>query len=63
MTTDAHLTTDELSQRWKGLVSPKTLVNWRSAGRGPKWIKLGKGVAYRLSDVEAWERDNTITPE
>jgi hypothetical protein len=35
-----------------------TLENWRMAGKGPKFIKLGGGprghVRYRRQDVEDW---------
>jgi len=27
---------------------------WRTTGRGPRYIKLGASVRYRLEDVEAW---------
>lgn len=32
-------------------VSPRTLENWRCKGIGPKHIKIGKFVRYRMSDV------------
>ncbi|MBB5747932.1 AlpA family transcriptional regulator [Micrococcus sp. TA1] len=31
-----------------------TLAYWRYMGRGPKFIKLGRSVRYRESDVNAW---------
>lgn len=31
-----------------------TLQNWRSTGKGPKFIKVGRSVRYRLSDLKAW---------
>ena len=37
----------------------KTLRNDRSAGRGPKWCKLGGMVRYRLADVMEWVHDKT----
>jgi predicted DNA-binding transcriptional regulator AlpA len=41
-----------------------TLRTWRCYGRGPKWLKLGRRVVYRQSDVEAWletrERTSTV---
>jgi hypothetical protein len=48
-------------------ISPKTLQAWRSAGRGPKYVKLGAGskapVRYRLSELRRWliecERSST----
>lgn len=34
--------------------TPKTLRNWRSLEIGPAWMKVGRGVRYRWSDVERW---------
>jgi predicted DNA-binding transcriptional regulator AlpA len=47
------LSTAQLARRWD--VSPGTLRNWRVAGKGPKWIKIGNLVRYRLSEVQKWE--------
>jgi hypothetical protein len=47
-----HLNQIELSRRWK--VSPRTLERWRWLGQGPRFMKLGGRVAYRLEDVEAF---------
>jgi hypothetical protein len=49
-----HLTPNELAARWR--MHPGTLSNWRQAGRGPAFIKVGSKVLYPLSAVEAWER-------
>lgn len=36
-------------------MSRQTLANWRSEGRGPRFIKVGgRSVRYRRGDVEAW---------
>lgn len=35
-------------------IAEQTLAGWRSAGKGPDYVKLGKGVFYRLEDVKAW---------
>jgi predicted DNA-binding transcriptional regulator AlpA len=36
-------------------LAPGTLNNWRSAGRGPKYVKLAGGVVrYPEADVKAW---------
>lgn len=35
-------------------VAVQTLANWRSQGRGPKSIRLGGKVFYRLADLEAF---------
>ena len=32
----------------------RTLERWRATGRGPKFVKLGRRVAYRLVDLEAF---------
>ena len=50
-----HLNQTELSRRWK--VSPRTLERWRWLGQGPRFMKLGGRVAYRLEDIEAFEAE------
>lgn len=35
-------------------VPPRLLSEWRSAGRGPKFIKVGRLVRYRAEDVQSW---------
>jgi hypothetical protein len=50
---DKLLTTHDLAERW-GL-HPGTLANQRSAGRGLPFVRLGRSVRYRLSDVLAVE--------
>lgn len=39
-------------------VPPKTLNQWRYLGKGPRWIKVGRHVRYRWTDVEAYEEQN-----
>jgi excisionase family DNA binding protein len=31
-----------------------TLYNWKYTGRGPRYIKVGKHLRYRRSDVDRW---------
>jgi hypothetical protein len=57
------LTTIDLAKRWN--MNPMSLVNWRSQGKGPAFIHIGKkkkggrpNVRYRLSDVIAFETKN-----
>lgn len=50
------LTEKELAARWK--MQPPSLANQRSQGRGPRYVKIGEAVRYRLSDVIAHERLN-----
>ena len=35
-------------------LSPRTLEKWRTAGGGPPFVKLGRRVAYRQADLDAW---------
>jgi len=53
--TTRHLNQTELAARWT--ISPRTLERWRFTGEGPKFIKIGGRVAYRLEDVEAYEAE------
>jgi predicted site-specific integrase-resolvase len=47
------LTEADLASRWG--MSPKTLQRWRTEGRGPHYLKLGKRVSYPLKAVIAFE--------
>lgn len=46
------LTSGELAEKLHK--SAAALAQWRYKGIGPKFIKLGSGIRYRASDVEAW---------
>lgn len=35
-------------------VSKQTLDLWRCQGRGPKFLKIGRAVCYRRSDLDEW---------
>jgi len=43
--------------------SRRTLQKWRTVGGGPKYLKIGRTVRYRLEDLDAFlaagERHNT----
>jgi excisionase family DNA binding protein len=41
-------------------ISPKTLNDWRSAGRGPDYLKIGTLVRYRQSDLDAFLERCTV---
>jgi predicted DNA-binding transcriptional regulator AlpA len=57
-----YLSQRELAARWG--ISPRTLENWRWRNKGPTYIKLGRRrVRYRLTDIQAFERDHRIAPE
>ena len=49
-----HLNQIELAARWN--ISHLTLERWRWSGEGPRFMKVGGRVVYRLEDVEAYER-------
>lgn len=53
--TTTHLSQSELATRWR--ISMRTLERWRWLGEGPRYIKLGGRVVYRLADIEAFEAD------
>jgi excisionase family DNA binding protein len=40
-------------------VSRSTLQSWRYSGRGPRWIKLGRLIRYRTTDVDRFLEANT----
>jgi hypothetical protein len=50
-----HIRQDELSIRWS--VSPRTLERWRWIGTGPRFLKIGGRVVYRIEDIEAYEAE------
>ena len=50
---DTRLSQTDLANRWR--MSPRTLERWRFTGEGPRFIKLGGRVLYRLEDVVAFE--------
>ena len=55
------LTPHELSERWGHRISPRTLANWRSSQSGPPFVKVGGGILYRITDIDDWEKRNTVT--
>jgi len=42
----------------------QTLARWRHEGFGPQWVRMGRRIFYRSSDLRAWVesriRHNTI---
>ena len=51
------LTTEQAA--WLLRISRKTLERMRVEGRGPKFVKLGRCVRYRQSDLLTWISTNT----
>lgn len=57
MAEDRFLTGAELASRWK--LSHQTLANWRHAGKGPPFIRVGARVLYPFEGITAFERIST----
>ena len=51
------LTPEDLADRWN--LTETTLSQWRWNGCGPRYIKMGKGIRYRLSEIERFEDQKT----
>ena len=56
-----HLNQVHLARRWN--LSPRTLERWRWLNQGPRYLKIGGRVVYRLEDVEAFENEAAHQPE
>jgi hypothetical protein len=50
-----HLDQQALALRWG--MSPRTLEDWRWRKKGPRYLKIGGRVMYRLEDIEAYEAE------
>lgn len=35
-------------------MKPQSLADWRHRGQGPRYVKMGQLVRYRISDVQEW---------
>jgi hypothetical protein len=44
-------------------MSSRTLQAWRGQGVGPPFIRAGRAIRYRRSDVMSWATENTIKPK
>ncbi|MEW2010754.1 DNA-binding protein [Microbacterium sp. NPDC078814] len=56
---DELLTPEEVAEWFK--TSTKMLANDRYLGRGPRFIKVGKYVRYRVADCKAYLDANQYT--
>jgi hypothetical protein len=43
-------------------VAVGTLNNWRSQGRGPAFVRLGKAIRYRTSDLREYLDQHRVEP-
>jgi predicted DNA-binding transcriptional regulator AlpA len=55
---DKHLGPEQLAER-EG-VPLQTVYGWNKTRTGPRFMKIGRHVRYRLADVIAWEDSRTI---
>ena len=58
---DRLLTREEAAARLS--LRPQTLAAWSSQSRGPRYMKLGKSVRYRQSDLDAFMEESYVSPE
>jgi len=55
-----YLKPEEVSARYRGEITVGTLRNWRSLGVGPPYTRIGKAILYPVTELENWEKANTI---
>jgi excisionase family DNA binding protein len=55
---DKRLSPEDLAERLG--VPLATVYAWNSLGGGPRFMKFGKHVRYKLADVEAWENAHYV---
>ena len=41
-------------------IRPRTLDNWHSQGRGPRYVRAGRWIVYRVEDLEAYLESRTV---
>jgi excisionase family DNA binding protein len=56
---DKHLSPAELAERHG--VPLETVYAWNRKGVGPRYMKIGRHVRYRLTDVITWENSRLVT--
>lgn len=55
---ERHLTITDLAER-EG-VPIRTVYDWNSRGCGPRFMKIGRHVRYKLTDVVTWENSRYV---
>jgi len=53
-----YLTAEQVSTRWEKRISVGTLANWRAAGKGPRYTKIGGRILYPLEYIVAYENES-----
>lgn len=41
----------------------QTMTNWRYRGVGPKYVKIGRKVFYRRTDLDDWLNAQSVDPQ
>lgn len=54
MSNHDFLTSKELANRWR--LADQTLANWRHAGKGPPFIRVGSRVLYPIEGIQSFEK-------
>lgn len=44
-------------------LSSRTLQAWRSRNVGPPFVRAGRAIRYRRSDLNSWAIGNTVVPQ
>ena len=55
-----YLTPAEVSARYGGRISVRTLANWRWSGSGPKFTRAGGRILYPIRELDDWESRRTV---
>lgn len=60
-----NLLTEQQAAEYLGGLTPKALQAWRVRGGGPPFLKIGRLIRYRESDLHSWleSRIRTSTSE
>lgn len=53
-TSSEYLTTQEVADRFR--TTTRTVEHWRQRRTGPRGVRIGRRVLYKLAEVEAWEQ-------
>ena len=56
MAENKFLTAEEVTERYRGQVTVRTLRNWRAMRIGPAFVKVGKAVLYPVEELDAWDK-------
>ena len=54
-----HLVSTTEAAEYLGGHKPNTLEGWRVQGSGPRYIKVGRLVRYRVTDLDAYLESQT----